>query len=234
MLLEVNKIDTYYGIFQAIFQVSLGIEQGEVVCLLGRNGAGKTTTLTSIIGLNRPKSGSIKYKGREITVKKPFQIVRLGIGFIPEDRWIFSDLSVKENLELGLREKKEKRNGFGLERIYELFPKLKLMEKRNAGTLSGGEQQMLTVGRTLMGNPESILLDEPTAGLAPLIAQSLGDQIKSLKQEGLTILLAEQNALLAMDISDRAYVIDKGAIVYKGRVQDLRNDDEMMRKYLGV
>jgi len=234
MLLEVNKIDTYYGIFQAIFQVSLGIEQGEVVCLLGRNGAGKTTALTSIIGLNRPKSGSIKYKGREIAGKKSFQIVRLGIGFIPEDRWIFSDLSVKENMELGLREKKEKRSGFGLERIYELFPKLKLMEKRNAGTLSGGEQQMLTVGRTLMGNPESILLDEPTAGLAPLIAQSLGDQIKSLKQEGLTILLAEQNALLAMDISDRAYVIDKGAIVYKGRVQDLRNDDEMMREYLGV
>jgi len=234
MLLEVNKIDTYYGIFQAIFQVSLGIEQGEVVCLLGRNGAGKTTALTSIIGLNRPKSGSIKYKGREIAGKKSFQIVRLGIGFIPEDRWIFSDLSVKENLELGLREKKEKRSGFGLERIYELFPKLKLMEKRNAGTLSGGEQQMLTVGRTLMGNPESILLDEPTAGLAPLIAQSLGDQIKSLKQEGLTILLAEQNALLAMDISDRAYVIDKGAIVYKGRVQDLKNDDEMMREYLGV
>jgi len=234
MLLEVNKIDTYYGIFQAIFQVSLRIKQGEVVCLLGRNGAGKSTTLASIIGLNRPKSGSIKYKSREITGKKSFQIVRLGIGFIPEDRWIFSDLSVKENLELGLRKKKEKRNGFGFERIYELFPKLKLMEKRNAGTLSGGEQQMLTVGRTLMGNPESILLDEPTAGLAPLIAQSLGDQIRSLKQEGLTILLAEQNALLAMDISDRAYVIDKGAIVYEGSVEKLREDKDMMREFLGV
>jgi len=234
MLLEVNKIDTYYDIFQAIFQVSLRLDKGEVVCLLGRNGAGKTTTLTSIIGLNRPKSGSINYKGLEITGKKPFQIVRLGIGFIPEDRWIFSDLTVKENLDLGLREKKEEGSGLGLERVYELFPKLKLMEKRNAGTLSGGEQQMLTVGRTLMGNPESILLDEPTSGLAPLIAQSLGDQIKSLKEEGLTILLAEQNALLAMDISDRAYVIDKGTIVYEGSVEKLREDGNMMRGYLGV
>ncbi|MBW2615955.1 MAG: ABC transporter ATP-binding protein [Deltaproteobacteria bacterium] len=234
MLLEVNKIDTYYGIFQAIFQVSLGIEQGEVVCLLGRNGAGKSTTLTSIIGLNQPKSGSIKYKGWEITGKKSYQIVRLGIGFVPEDRWIFSDLSVKENLELGLREKKEKGRGLGLERVYGLFPKLKLMENQNAGTLSGGEQQMLTVGRTLMGNPESILLDEPTAGLAPLIARSLGDQIRRLKQEGLTILLAEQNALLAMDISDRAYVIDKGTIVYEGSVEKLQQDRDIMRGYLGV
>jgi branched-chain amino acid transport system ATP-binding protein len=234
MLLEVNKIDTYYDIFQAIFQVSLRIEQGEVVCLLGRNGAGKTSTLTSIIGLNRPKSGSIKYKGLEITGKKPFQIVRLGIGFIPEGRWIFSDLSVKENLELGLRGKKGKGHVFDLERIYDLFPKLKLMEKRNAGTLSGGEQQMLTVGRTLMGDPEFVLLDEPTAGLAPVIAQSLGDRIRSLKQEGLTVLLSEQNALFAMDISDRAYVIDKGTIVYKGSVEKLRQDEDMMRGYLGV
>jgi len=234
MLLEVEKIDTYYGIFQAIFQVSLELDKGEVVCLLGRNGAGKTTALTSIIGLNRPRSGCIKYKGLEITGKKPFQIVRLGIGFIPEDRWIFSDLSVKENLELGMREKKEKGRGPGLERVYELFPKLKLMEKRNAGTLSGGEQQMLTVGRTLMGDPEFILLDEPTAGLAPIIVRSLGDQIRSLKEEGLTILLAEQNALLAMDISDRAYVIDKGTIVYEGSVEKLREDDNMMRGYLGV
>lgn len=234
MLLEVNKIDTYYDIFQAIFQVSLGLDQGEVVCLLGRNGAGKSTTLASIIGLNRPKSGSIKYKGQEITGKKSYQIVRLGIGFIPEDRWIFSDLTVKENLELGLREKKGKGLGHGLERIYELFPKLKLMENQNAGTLSGGEQQMLTVGRTLMGGPEFILLDEPTAGLAPVIAQSLGDQIGRLKQEGLTILLAEQNALLAMDISDRAYVIDNGTIVYEGSVEKLRQDRDMMREYLGV
>ena len=234
MLLEVTNIDTCYGIFQAIFQVSLGLDRGEVVCLLGRNGAGKTTTLASIVGLNRPRSGSIMYKGEEITGKKPYQIIRLGIGFIPEDRWIFSDLSVKENLELGLREKKGGNFGSALEKIYELFPKLKTMENRNAGTLSGGEQQMLTVGRTLMGDPESILLDEPTAGLAPVVAQLLGDQIRRLKEEGMTILLAEQNALLAMDISDRAYIIDKGSIVYKGSVEALRGDDGIMREYLGV
>jgi len=234
MLLEVSNIDTYYGIFQAIFQVSLGISQGEVACLMGRNGAGKSTTLTSIVGLNRPKSGTIKYKGLDITGKKPYQIARLGIGLIPEDRWIFSELSVRENLDLGIGKNKGRTGTFDLERVYELFPKLKQMEKRNAGTLSGGEQQMLTVGRTLMGNPELILLDEPTAGLAPLIAQHLGDQMRRLKEEGLSILLSEQNALLAMGISERAYIIDKGAIVYEGGVEKLRSQGQLMRKYLGV
>lgn len=234
MLLEVSHIDTYYGIFQAIFQVSLEISAGEAVCLLGRNGAGKTTTLTSIIGLNRPKSGVIRYKDREITGRKPYQIARMGIGLIPEDRWIFSGLSVKENLELGTGKKKAHEGIFNLERIYELFPRLKAMEKRNAGTLSGGEQQMLTVGRTLMGNPELVLLDEPTAGLAPLVAQHLGDQISSLKREGLSILLTEQNALLAMGISERAYIMDKGVIVYEGSVEKLRKEEQTMRQYLGV
>jgi branched-chain amino acid transport system ATP-binding protein len=234
VLLEVSHIDTYYGIFQAIFQVSLEISAGEAVCLLGRNGAGKTTTLTSIIGLNRPKSGVIRYKDREITGRKPYQIARMGIGLIPEDRWIFSGLSVKENLELGTGKKKAHEGIFNLERIYELFPRLKAMEKRNAGTLSGGEQQMLTVGRTLMGNPELVLLDEPTAGLAPLVAQHLGDQISSLKQEGLSILLTEQNALLAMGISERAYIMDKGVIVYEGSVEKLRKEEQTMRQYLGV
>jgi len=234
VLLEVSHIDTYYGIFQAIFQVSLEISAGEAVCLLGRNGAGKTTTLTSIIGLNRPKSGVIRYKDREITGRKPYQIARMGIGLIPEDRWIFSGLSVKENLELGTGKKKAHEGIFNLERIYELFPRLKAMEKRNAGTLSGGEQQMLTVGRTLMGNPELVLLDEPTAGLAPLVAQHLGDQISSLKQEGLSILLTEQNALLAMGISERAYIMDKGVIVYEGSVGKLRKEEQTMRQYLGV
>lgn len=234
MFLEVSDIDTYYGIFQAIFQVSLGISKGEVVCLMGRNGAGKSTTLTSIVGLNRPKSGTVKYNGQDITGKKPYQIARLGIGLIPEDRWIFSELSVKENLDLGIGKKKGRAGIFNLERVYELFPKLKQMEKRNAGTLSGGEQQMLTVGRTLMGNPELILLDEPTAGLAPLIAQHLGAQMRRLKEEGLSILLSEQNALLAMGISERAYIIDKGAIVYEGSVDRLRGQSQLMHKYLGV
>ncbi len=234
MILQVDKIDTFYGVFQAIFKVSLELEKGEVICLLGRNGAGKTTTLTSIVGLNRPKSGTIRFRGMEITKRKPYQIARMGIGFIPESRWIFSELTVRENLELGWR----KGGGTNLLKqidwIYTLFPKLKALEHRNAGTLSGGEQQMLTVGRTLMNNPELILLDEPTAGLAPVVAQVLGEQIKGLRKEGFTMLLTEQNALFAMDISDRAYVIDKGAIVYDGDVDGLRKNEAMMKEYLGV
>jgi branched-chain amino acid transport system ATP-binding protein len=232
MSLEVKAIDTFYGIFQAIFGVSLALHPGEVVCLLGRNGAGKTTTLTSIVGLTRPKSGRIYYKGQEITGKKPYQIVRLGIGFVPENRWIFSELTVRENLELGHRKRGDM--GSALEQVYGLFPKLKILENHLGGTLSGGEQQMLTLGRTLMGSPELILLDEPTAGLAPIVAQLLGEQIRRLKEEGYTLLLAEQNALFAMDISDRAYVVDKGSVVYEGRVEDLSLNKELMREYLGV
>ena len=234
MFLEVIEIDTFYDVFHAIFQVSLNLDQGEVVCLLGRNGAGKTTTLSSIIGLNSPRSGSIKYKGEEISRKKPFQIAQLGIGFVPESRWIFSDLTVRENLELGRRKAKGKKQGIGLEGIYELFPKLKDLESQYGGTLSGGEQQMLTIGRTLMGDPELLLLDEPTSGLAPIITQMLGNQIERLKEERLTILLTEQNALFALDISDRAYVIDKGSIVYKGSVKELSEDKDTMKEYLGV
>ena len=234
MFLDVNEINTFYDIFQAIFQVSLNIDQGEVVCLLGRNGAGKTTTLSSIIGLNHPRSGSIQYKGMEISNKKPFQISQLGIGFVPESRWIFSDLTVRENLELGQRKAKGKKHVIGLEGIYGLFPKLKELESQYGGTLSGGEQQMLTIGRTLMGDPELLLLDEPTAGLAPIVSKMLGNQIERLKEERLTILLTEQNALFAMDISDRAYVIDKGSIVYKGNAKELSEDRDTMKEYLGV
>ena len=234
MFLEVKAIDTFYGIFQAIFKVSLNLDQGQVVSLLGRNGAGKSTTLKSIVGLCRPGSGSIRLKGEEICGKKPFQIARKGIGFVPENRWIFSELTVKENLDLGLRKRDRPAMSKAFEKVYGLFPKLKTMENRVAGTLSGGEQQMLTVGRTLMGSPECVLLDEPTAGLAPIVAQLLGDQIRKLKDEQYTLLMAEQNALFAMDISDRVYVIDKGAIVYEGCVDELRQNREMMREYLGV
>jgi branched-chain amino acid transport system ATP-binding protein len=234
MFLEVKAIDTFYGIFQAIFQVSLDLDQGEVVSLLGRNGAGKSTTLKSIVGLCRPGSGSVRLKGEEMCGKKPFQIARKGIGFVPENRWIFSDLTVKENLDLGLRKRDTQAMSNALAKVYGLFPKLKTMADRIAGTLSGGEQQMLTVGRTLMGSPECVLLDEPTAGLAPIVAQLLGDQIRKLKDERYTLLMAEQNALFAMDISDRAYVIDKGAIVYEGRVEELKQNRDMMREYLGV
>lgn len=234
MLLEVKGIETFYGIFQAVFDVSLDLDQREVVSLLGRNGAGKTTTLTSIVGLNRPKSGRICFKGIEITGRRPYQIARLGIGFVPEGRWIFSELTVRENLELGSRKAGWRDRLVGLEKVYALFPNLKNLENRNGGTLSGGEQQMLTVGRTLMGNPQLVLLDEPTAGLAPVVAQLLGDQVITLKESGFTLLLAEQNALLAMRISDRAYVIDKGSIVYEGSIEALRDNENMMKGYLGV
>jgi branched-chain amino acid transport system ATP-binding protein len=234
MFLEVKAIDTFYGIFQAIFKVSLNLDQGQVVSLLGRNGAGKSTTLKSIVGLCRPGSGSIRLKGEEICGKKPFQIARKGIGFVPENRWVFSELTVKENLDLGLRKRDRPAVSKAFEKVYGLFPKLKTMENRVAGTLSGGEQQMLTVGRTLMGSPECVLLDEPTAGLAPIVAQLLGDRIRKLKDERYTLLMAEQNALFAMDISDRVYVIDKGAIVCEGRTDELKQNREMMREYLGV
>jgi branched-chain amino acid transport system ATP-binding protein len=234
MFLEVNNINTYYGIFQAIFNVSLSLEKGEVVCLLGRNGAGKTTTLSSIVGLNPPKSGSIRFKGVELKGKQSYEIARMGIGYVPENRLIFSDLSVYDNLELGCRKKNSKQVAYALERIYSLFPRLKDLRKRTGGTLSGGEQQMLTIARTLMGEPELLLLDELTIGLAPIIVELLKRMVETLKSEKYTILLTEQNTLFALDLSDRACVIDKGTIVYDGGVQDLRENEEFMRRYLGV
>jgi len=234
MFLEVNKINTFYDVFQAVFDVSLCLEKGEVVCLLGRNGAGKTTTLSSVVGLNPPKSGSVKFQGVELKGKKSHEIARMGIGFVPENRWIFSELTVKDNLELGCRKKTSRQVSAALERIYSLFPRLKGLMNRTGGTLSGGEQQMLTIARTLMGEPKLLLLDELTIGLAPMVVQLLKRQIEKLKSERLTILLTEQNALFALDVSDRAYVIDKGAIVYEGTVPSLRANQEMMTKYLGV
>jgi branched-chain amino acid transport system ATP-binding protein len=234
MFLEVSEINTFYDVFQAIFDVSLGLEKGEVVCLLGRNGAGKTTTLSSIAGLSTPKSGSIKFDGVEVRGKRTYEIARMGIGFVPENRWIFSELTVKDNLELGCRKKTSKQVSTALERVYTLFPRLKDLTNRTGGTLSGGEQQMLTIARALMGDPQLLLLDEMTIGLAPIVVQLLKHQIQKLKAERLTILLTEQNALFALDVSDRSYVIDKGTIVYEGTAQSLRENQELMTKYLGV
>lgn len=232
--LEIKGINTFYGVFQALFDVSLRLEEGESVCLLGRNGAGKTTTLSSIVGLNSPRSGSITFKGTDVTGKRPHEIARLGVGFAPENRLIFQDLSVRDNLELGCRKKSRPELLGALDRVYTLFPRLKDFEDRAGGTLSGGEQQMLTIARALMGSPDLLLLDELTTGLAPIVIQSLKVQITQLKQEKLTILLTEQNALFALDISDRVYVIDKGTIVYDGSVEGLRQDRDLMRQYLGV
>jgi branched-chain amino acid transport system ATP-binding protein len=234
MLLELSGINTFYDVFQAIFDVSMQVDSGEIVCLLGRNGAGKTTTLSSIVGLNKARSGSIKFKGEELSGKEPYQIARKGISMVPENRLIFTDLTVKENLEMGARNKSRKAFRDKLERMYELFPRLEQLEDRMGGDLSGGEQQMLTIARSLMGDPELLLLDELSIGLAPIVIQLFKRQIMKLREEKLTILLTEQNALFALDISDRAYVIDKGGIVYHGSVEDLRTRKELMREYLGV
>lgn len=232
MLLEVREINTFYGISHILFDVSLEIDKGEVVCILGRNGVGKTTTLRSIIGLTTPRSGSIVFLGVEIRGKQPFEIARLGIGFVPEDRIIFPDLTVRENLEMGI--KRKDRGGWPLERVYEMFPLLKEREKQMGGTLSGGEQQMLTIARTLMGNPQLLLLDEPSEGLAPMIVKEVENQVRHLKTEGMPILLSEQNSSFIMKLSDRAYILEKGQIRWKGEVSELKDKPEIMKTYLGI
>lgn len=232
MLLEVREINTFYGISHILFDVSLEIDKGEVVCILGRNGVGKTTTLRSIIGLTPPRSGSIVFLGVEIRGKQPFEIARLGIGFVPEDRIIFPDLTVRENLEMGI--KRKDRGGWPLERVYEMFPLLKERENQMGGTLSGGEQQMLTIARTLMGNPQLLLLDEPSEGLAPMIVKEVENQVGHLKTEGMPILLSEQNSSFIMKLSDRAYILEKGQIRWKGEVSELKDKPEIMKTYLGI
>ncbi|MEW6531611.1 MAG: ABC transporter ATP-binding protein [Thermodesulfobacteriota bacterium] len=234
MFLDVKSINTFYDVFHAIFDVSLCLDKGEVVCLLGRNGAGKTTTLTSIVGLNPPRSGSVTLNGVPISGKRAYQIARMGVGYVPENRWIISELTVRDNLELGCRRKSDTQIAAALESMYELFPRLKDLGHRVGGTLSGGEQQMLALARALVSKPELLLMDEVTIGLAPLVVQMLKSTILTLKQNRNTILLTEQNALFALDVSDRVYVIDKGAIVYDGTVDQVRKEHAVMSKYLGL
>jgi len=232
--LEVNNIYTPYGLSQILFGVSLQVGEGEVVSLLGRNGVGKTTTLRSIMGLTPPSSGSIKWKGEEIAGKPSYQIAKLGIGFVPEDRRIFSDLTVWENLDVAIQRSAKRRNVWTVGRVFELFPALEPIQNRRGGFLSGGEQQMLTIARTLMGNPDLLLLDEPSEGLAPIVVQQLGEQISKLKQEGMTILLCEQNAKFSLALSDRLYILEKGEVRYQGSVADFRKDEEAYRTYLAL
>jgi len=232
-MLEVEGIHTFYGLSHILFGVSLHVERGEVVCLLGRNGAGKTTTLKSIIGLTPPRRGSIRFKGEDITGKAPYLITRKGIGYVPDDRRIFADLTVRENLEIAAREAQGDRK-WDLETVYNLFPALKGIESRKGGYLSGGEQKMLAIARALMGNPELLLLDEPMEGLAPMLVCALEEQIAKLKETGLTVLLAEQNVRSALRLSDRGYIIDNGQIRYQGTVKELRENEEVRKKYLLV
>lgn len=229
-MLQIEEIHTYYGLSHILFGVSLEIKEGEVVCLLGRNGAGKSTTMKSIIGLTPPKQGLIRFKGHPTAGKKPFMLARMGIGYVPDDRRVFADLTVGENLEISERNMTE--GGWNKERVYQFFPALEKIDTRRAGYLSGGEQQMLTIARALMTNPDLLLLDEPTEGLAPLIVELLEEQIVKLKEAGLTVLLAEQNLDVALRLSDRGYVIDNGVIRYEGSIEDLRNNEEVRNKYL--
>lgn len=234
MILEVAQINTFYGSSHILHEVSLQIDKGETVCLLGRNGAGKTTTIRSIMGLTPPRSGSIRLRGINIVGKRPFQIARLGVGFVPEDRRIYPDLTVFENLKVAQRNPRVNGEGWTIEKVFEVFPKLQQLQSQRGNHLSGGEQQMLTIARTLMGNPEILLLDEPSEGLAPLIVKMLGELIQRIKQEGVTVLLAEQNSKFAMRLSDRGYVIDDGRIRFHGSIRELSENEEVKKRYLAV
>jgi len=233
--LELNKIHTYYATSHILFGVSIEVNQGECVCLLGRNGVGKTTTLKSIMGLARTEKGTIRYNGVDISRMQPYQIARLGVGYVPEDRIIFPDLTIRENLEIAI--KPPAVSGYptwSVEKIYQLFPALEPLDKKPGGYLSGGEQQMLTIGRTLMGNPVLMLLDEPVEGIAPVVVKELSKQIKHLKRLGLSILFTEQNIQFATEIADRAYVIEGGKVRYQGTMQDLDRQTEVKEKYLMI
>lgn len=233
--LLVENIHTFYGTSHILFGVSLKVNRGECVCLLGRNGVGKTTTLKTIMGLSKAVQGTIIYNGKNLIGLPPYEIARMGIGYVPDERLIFPDLTVRENLEIG--EKAPLTSDIDLwtvERVYELFPMLKPLDGRPGGYLSGGEQQMLTCGRTLMGNPSLMLLDEPVEGIAPVVVRELTQQIKYLKKMGLTILLAEQNIKFATEISDRAYVIEGGRVRYEGTMAELEKQSDIKEKYLMI
>jgi len=232
-MLELKGVHTYYGLSHILFDVSLKVGSGEVVALLGRNGAGKSTTMRSIMGLTPPKRGRIVYKGQDITGLKPHLRARLGLGYVPDDRRVFADLTVGENLEIVARTGPGS-DQWDKDKVYSFFPPLAEIDGRQAGFLSGGEQQMLTIGRALMTNPDFLLLDEPTEGLAPLVVRMLAQQIESLKQTGLTVLLAEQNQEVALGLADRGYIIDNGVIRYSGTIEDLRADEEVRKRYLMV
>jgi len=231
MILEVKDIHTYYGSSHVIFGLSLDVSERELVGLLGRNGAGKTTTLLSIMGVTPPKSGSIKFLGEETRGKATYHIARLGIGFVPDNRRIFPDLSVLDNLKIAER-KQSGSNPWSVERVFDLFPHLRELVKRRGKNLSGGEQQMLAIGRALMGNPQLLLMDEPTSGLSPLLVNTLEKQVKRLKNEGVTVLLSEQNAAFTTNLTDRTYIIDMGMIRYEGETKDLIKNEEIHKRYL--
>lgn len=232
-MLKIDNINLYYGGIHALKDLSLEVKKGEIVTLIGANGAGKTSTLRAISGLEPIKSGTISYKGSPINKVPAHKIVSLGLSHVPEGRKIFANLTVLENLELGAYLRKDKEIQKDMEMVFSKFPRLKEREKQQAGTLSGGEQQMLAIGRALMNRPEMLILDEPSMGLAPLVVKDILDTIVEINKSGTTILLVEQNANMALSIADRAYVLETGNIVLSGDAKELLEDDSIKSAYLG-
>ena len=233
-VLKVKEIDVFYGLSQALFKLSFEVKRGETLALLGRNGAGKSTTMKTIAGVNPTKMGSVELHGKRITGRSAHLIARAGIGYVPEDRQIFPDLSVDDNLTIAIKRGANGEDDWNLERVYDTLPLLGPLKDRLGGQLSGGEQQMLTVGRALMGNPDVLLLDEPSEGLAPIMVQKIGDLIETLHKLGKTIVLAEQNLHFCLGLADRAVVIDKGADVFCGTIHELNNNADIKQRYLSV
>jgi len=235
MLLEVKDLNTYYGASHVLQGISLALDQGEIVALLGRNGMGKSTTLKSIMGLVKPRSGEVIFRGKDIAGYPPYKAARAGIGYVPEERRIFPNLSVLDNLSMGVKAGKAgKDNGWSLDRIFEHFPLLKERSNSKGAHLSGGEQQMLAIGRTLMGNPELLMVDEPTEGLSPILVKEVRDMIADINKAGVSILLVEHNLKVAMSLANRIYLMGKAQIGFAGDVQELEAKPEIREKYLEV
>jgi len=233
MILATRDLVTGYGLGAVIHGVSIDVEAGEVVCLLGRNGAGKSTTLRSIMGLTPPRSGKVEFMGREITGRQPFEVARLGIGYIPDDRRIFADLTVEENLSI-VRQVTRREGRWTLERVCRLFPVLVELRGKHGSGLSGGEQKMLAIGRALMGNPSLLILDEPSEGLSPLMVKTLIEAIGQIQKEGVTLLVADQNVKFARKVAGRGYIMEEGHIRFSGPLEELWANEQIVRKYLAV
>ncbi len=234
VMFEAQGIDVFYGTSQILFDVSLAVVEGQTMALLGRNGAGKSTTLKAIAGIAPPARGRVRVTGADVQGRKPHVIARAGIGFVPEDRQVFPEHTVEDNLVIAAKKGPDGQDYWNLHRIYEMFPLLSPLRQRMAGNLSGGEQQMLTIARTLMGNPIGLLLDEPSEGLAPVIVERIGELLRRLRDMGVTVLLAEQNMHFCLGIASHAAIIDKGQIVYRGPIEALRQDDAVKSRYLAL
>jgi branched-chain amino acid transport system ATP-binding protein len=233
-LLEVNELHTFYGTIEALKGISLEVEEGEIVTLIGSNGAGKSTTLRSISGLTPPREGSIRFDGLEIGETPPQEIVRLGISQSPEGRKVFQRMTVRENLDLGAYLRRDGEIEKDVDRVFELFPRLKERERQKAGTMSGGEQQMLAIGRALMAEPKLLLLDEPSMGLAPILVERIYETVEEINKQGTTILLVEQNANFALEVSNRAYVLETGTVALSDDADKLMDNPDVQKAYLGA